>query len=150
MGVQNIAAVSILGMSFVIAIMCCGMIRVNANPDSMKAALTVFSGLEGLKFFIMGDMGELGGDSSELHKDIGGFAKEIGVDRLFGFGEAVAFSVEGFGGKSNQYFSKKDLLQDLIMVLQPGVNILVKGSRSCRLETLVSDIVGFCGLNFSE
>ncbi len=122
----------------------------NANPDSMKAALTVFSGLEGLKFFIMGDMGELGGDSSELHKDIGGFAKEIGVDRLFGFGEAVAFSVEGFGGKSNQYFSKKDLLQDLIMVLQPGVNILVKGSRSCRLETLVSDIVGFCGLNFSE
>ncbi len=121
----------------------------NANPESMKAALSVLAKLEGPKFFIMGDMGELGTDSAKFHEEIGKFAKENGVDRLYGIGKTVAFSVKSFGRGSQQYLGKEDLLEDLRGSLRPGVNILVKGSRSAKLETLVSEIIGFCDLNFS-
>jgi len=61
----------------------------NANPDSMKASLEVLSRLDKsrLHIAVLGDMGELGPDEAALHREVGEFAWQSGVDVLITFGD---------------------------------------------------------------
>ena len=46
----------------------------NANPVSMKASLDVLQDALGRKVAILGDMGELGKDEVEMHREVGVYA----------------------------------------------------------------------------
>ena len=58
----------------------------NANPDSVQAAIDVLAELPGPRLLVLGDMGEVGDQGSEFHAEVGAYASECGVDRLFTLG----------------------------------------------------------------
>lgn len=111
----------------------------NANPISMRAALGVLAAQPGEKFFVMGDMLELGKYAKTWHEDIGEEAKRLGIHRMFGFGQFTKEAILKFGEKGGHYDEKKALIQALKEALEhkTEVTILVKGSRGMKMEEIV-------------
>src|SRR5204863_7139151 len=60
----------------------------NANPDSMKAALRTLVELdtEGRRIAVLGQMSELGDESTPRHREVGETAAAVGVDELIAVG----------------------------------------------------------------
>ncbi|NIO41368.1 MAG: UDP-N-acetylmuramoyl-tripeptide--D-alanyl-D-alanine ligase, partial [Burkholderiales bacterium] len=114
----------------------------NANPESAQAALSVLGASPGQKVFVLGDMGELGDTAASLHADLGGFARRAGVDRLFGFGNFSAEAVRAFGTGGTHFSNLADLEDALRELLDGTTTVLVKGSRSMRMERVVSALIG--------
>lgn len=109
----------------------------NANPESMKAAISVLASRKGKKFFVMGDMGELGENAEAMHMSIGEFAKRAGVDRLFALGAMSALAVRSFGDPGRHFDSVEDLAHAVSEEAGAGATVLVKGSRFMRMERVV-------------
>ncbi len=51
----------------------------NANPDSMLAAVRLLSQYPQKKIFVAGDMGELGAQSPQFHKELGEVVRNAGI-----------------------------------------------------------------------
>lgn len=109
----------------------------NANPDSMRAALSVLAKAQGAKILVMGDMFELGDAAESFHQKMGEEAKQLGVNQLFGIGQFTEFAVKRFGNNGFHYQSKADLITNLLDAMTPHTTILVKGSRGMRMEEIV-------------
>ena len=109
----------------------------NANPVSVVSAAEFLVSLAGRKWFVLGDMFELGDDARRLHHDVGRALREAGVDRLFAIGELSRSAVDAFGGAASWFDSVDDLLACLTAKLDHDVNLLVKGSRGMRMERVV-------------
>jgi UDP-N-acetylmuramoyl-tripeptide--D-alanyl-D-alanine ligase len=109
----------------------------NANPDSMQAALAVLAAFPGRRFFVMGDMGELGDDVEEMHASIGAYAKRSGVHAMFALGESSAAAVRSFGEGASHFSSIDDMVGALSRCLDSGSTVLVKGSRFMRMERVI-------------
>lgn len=110
----------------------------NANPDSARAALKVLAPLRGTRIFVLGDMAELGPEASRLHAEIGAEAKRLGVSELLALGELSRESVQAFGAGARHFDQVEDLNRALAEQLAPGVTVLVKGSRSMKMERVVA------------
>jgi len=110
----------------------------NANPASVRAGLRALAALEGQHWLVLGEMRELGEGSSQLHAEIGEFARQSGVARLFAVGEDARHAVEAFGAGATWFAGVEDLSSALRAALAPGVTVLVKGSRSNRLERVAA------------
>jgi UDP-N-acetylmuramoyl-tripeptide--D-alanyl-D-alanine ligase len=120
----------------------------NANPGSMKAAIRTLKDLKktGRGITVLGDMLELGESSRSLHREIGLFAAQAGISRLYVTGEYADAVVQGAseGGMAHKdIFSgtKADIFRDVVQTLSADDWVLVKGSRGMRMETLVQDIM---------
>ena len=109
----------------------------NANPVSVGAAAEFLASQPGENWFVLGDMKELGDDAAQLHREVGAAARASGLDRLFAFGDLARESARGFGENARWYDSMETLIDDLVAGIGPDVNILVKGSRSMRMERVV-------------
>ncbi len=109
----------------------------NANPSSVTAAGEFLAGLPGLSWFVLGDMKELGDDAKELHREVGVALRQAGVDRLAATGELCRAAVQGFGDGATWYANVDAMIDDLSGDLGDDVNVLVKGSRSMRMERVV-------------
>jgi UDP-N-acetylmuramoyl-tripeptide--D-alanyl-D-alanine ligase len=109
----------------------------NANPESVRAALSVLANSPGKKILILGDMGELGDNTVDFHESIGEEARLIGIDRLFTLGELSAHSVKKFGVGAQHFKNIEDLIAAVEAVLAPNVTLLIKGSRFMRMERVV-------------
>lgn len=107
----------------------------NANPDSVRAAIDVLAQLQGKKILVLGDMGEVGANGPAMHAEVGAYAHEKGIEVLLTFGPACAYAAEAFGAAA-QAFDAIDALNDHLLTLLPA-HILVKGSRSMRMERVV-------------
>jgi UDP-N-acetylmuramoyl-tripeptide--D-alanyl-D-alanine ligase len=59
----------------------------NANPVSMKAALDLLMLADTPKSAVLGDMFELGEDSSSMHREVGAYAAGQNIQRLYFIGE---------------------------------------------------------------
>ncbi|MGA7178809.1 MAG: UDP-N-acetylmuramoyl-tripeptide--D-alanyl-D-alanine ligase [Thiobacillaceae bacterium] len=114
----------------------------NANPDSAKAAITVLSQRPGKTILVLGDMGELGDQSATLHAQIGLVARQAGVNRLLTLGESSRSATQAFGGGASHYERIQELLADLENELAPDVTVLVKGSRTAKMERVVDSFTG--------
>ena len=108
----------------------------NANPSSVRAGIEVLAGLDGRKWLVLGDMAELGEFAESSHRDIGLFARQHGVERLFATGPLAALAVESFG-RGAQWFAESNTLAEALRQATPDVRMLVKGSRVNRLERVV-------------
>lgn len=109
----------------------------NANPLSVVAAAEFLSQLSGESWLVLGDMKELGNDAATLHRQVGKAVRACGIDRLFGFGDLSRDAVDGFGEHASWYASIDTLVDELSDTLSDSVNVLVKGSRSMRMERVV-------------
>ena len=109
----------------------------NANPSSFGAALDVLLAMPGEPWVALGAFGELGETSAEIHMDIGRKAKDMGVERLVAVGPNAERAAAAFGAGAVYCQSQEELIERLAADLPAGAALLVKGSRSQRMERVV-------------
>lgn len=109
----------------------------NANPASMKAGLKVLSECGGERYLALGDMGELGEDAAELHRQVGDEARRVGINQLYASGELSRGAAEAFGENGHYFKEQQQLIDALLPQMNDKVTVLVKGSRSSRMERVV-------------
>lgn len=114
----------------------------NANPDSMIAALEVLSSLpsQGRKIAVLGPMGELGDHAEEGYRRVGA-AASMAADLVVTTGPETAPMAEAAssGSAKIQSVSDGDAACHLLRSLTaPGDLVLVKGSRSAHMETVLA------------
>ncbi len=119
----------------------------NANPDSMRAAIDVLvtdtAGAETL--LVVGDMGEVGAEASALHAEVGRYAAERGVGAFYAVGPLSVSAVAAYGNRFPERAYHFNSQEALIAALQPKLSarsrVLVKGSRSARMENVVNALI---------
>jgi UDP-N-acetylmuramoyl-tripeptide--D-alanyl-D-alanine ligase len=109
----------------------------NANPDSVLAAIQVLAERPGTRILVLGDMGELGPDAVDLHREVGLKAKAAGIERLLCLGEMTQNTVAAFGEGAMHFERIEELLAEIECALAPDVSVLVKGSRFMQMERVV-------------
>jgi UDP-N-acetylmuramoyl-tripeptide--D-alanyl-D-alanine ligase len=117
----------------------------NANPGSVKAAIEVLAGRTGRRVLVMGAMAELGAGSAALHRDMGRYARELGVEEVWVVGEEAAPVAEGYGPTCQVCSDRDDLLARVADRFTAGDVVLVKGSRSAGMEAVVSGLLHTAG-----
>lgn len=117
----------------------------NANPDSMKALIENLTLIQssGKKIGVFAQMKELGESSPEAHRELGEWVGRAGFDSVWFYGA----NSEDFrrGTESAGYIKKLmisndyelSLATEIASVLDKGDVVLVKGSRSMKLERFV-------------
>ena len=110
----------------------------NANPDSAHAALAVLADLPGERWFVLGDMGELGESGAALHRSFGEAAAAAGIEHLWTLGALSGEASRAFGAGGRHYEDHETLSKDLGAALHEDAVVLIKGSRSMRMERIVS------------
>ena len=127
----------------------------NANPDSVRAAIDALKQADGVAWLVLGDMGEVGNQGPEFHREVGAYAAENEVSKVFALGEQCLLAKNGFNSakvsanSSAIHFENIEKLilhlhQELAAHLASGgqhLNILVKGSRFMRMERVVQALL---------
>jgi len=113
----------------------------NANPASLKAGLDVLTGLEGEPWLVLGAFGELGETSPDIHSELGHIIKDKGVAKLLAVGSDTSHTVKSFGQGARFFQNQDELIATLKQELTGKETILVKGSRSQRMENVVAALV---------
>jgi len=114
----------------------------NANPASLEAGLDVLNDLPGEHWLVLGDMGELGENSEQLHFNVGITAKESGVNRLLATGQNSESAVKAFGDAATHFETHDELIKYVKTHMHSGVSILIKGSRYMKMERVVEALIG--------
>ncbi|HKT31679.1 MAG TPA: UDP-N-acetylmuramoyl-tripeptide--D-alanyl-D-alanine ligase [Gammaproteobacteria bacterium] len=109
----------------------------NANPVSLKAAVEFALSLGHPVWLVLGDMGELGAGAAVLHAECGELARRLGVRRLWTCGSLSRHAAGKFGADAEQFEDCEALITALRAKLHSGITVLVKGSRSMRMERVV-------------
>jgi UDP-N-acetylmuramoyl-tripeptide--D-alanyl-D-alanine ligase len=115
----------------------------NANPDSMKVAIDVLVNQHDASqtIFVMGDMAELGCDAGVMHAAIGQYAGQKGVSKLLSFGQLSQLGSGAFGTQGQHFQTLDALVSAVKKEMHAGTCVLVKGSRSMKMERVVEAIV---------
>ncbi|MFA7344224.1 MAG: UDP-N-acetylmuramoyl-tripeptide--D-alanyl-D-alanine ligase [Terrimicrobiaceae bacterium] len=114
----------------------------NANPDSMVAALSTLRALPGggRRIAVLGRMGELGGYELEGYRRTGAAAGK-NVDILITVGAETAplagAAREAGLGRIHEVDDTASASLMLVNLARPGDIVLVKGSRSARMESVL-------------
>jgi UDP-N-acetylmuramoyl-tripeptide--D-alanyl-D-alanine ligase len=117
----------------------------NANPDSMKAALRTLVELDtdGRRIAVLGEMGELGAESESGHREVGEAAAALRIDELIAVGAAgagIARAARKAGLKTSVAVNSANEAAELLeKSAVPGDLILVKGSRTARMERVLEE-----------
>jgi UDP-N-acetylmuramoyl-tripeptide--D-alanyl-D-alanine ligase len=107
----------------------------NANPMSMRAAIDdLATTAPSRRVAVLGDMLELGPEAPRLHREIGLYAAELGVDLLVTVGPLAAEMRSEFAGESYAVADAGAAAELLQTLLRRGDTMLVKGSRGVGLE----------------
>jgi len=112
----------------------------NASPSSVRAAIDLLSLASGQRILVLGNMAELGDESANLHAQIGQYAREKGINCLFAVGVDAAHAAIEFGANGQNFENKEALVDQLMPRLDTTTSVLVKGSRSSRMEDVVNAI----------
>lgn len=109
----------------------------NANPSSTVAAVAVLAEQQGRRILVLGDMGELGTTGEQLHFELGQTAKAANIDGIYTLGRLSAAASQAFGQGAYAFQDLGELLAALTPTLTVDTQVLVKGSRSARMERVV-------------
>ena len=112
----------------------------NANVGSVTAALSLLSQLPGPRLLVLGALGELGEQSEALHRQLGETARAQGIDQIWAVGAACQSVLAGFAGDGHYFESNQALLAALREQMPAGASVLVKGSRSAAMETVLNGL----------
>ncbi len=117
----------------------------NANPDSMKAALRTLAELEtdGQRIAILGQMAELGTESTRGHREVGEVAASLGINCLVSLGKdasEITAAARAAGLENSRTLASAEEVADLLCeTVHPGDLVLVKGSRAARTERVLEE-----------
>lgn len=112
----------------------------NANPFSLQAAVNILASFDGKKILVLGDMKELGVEAKTLHQAAGEAIRNAGIDYLFTYGELSANTSQAFGEGAYHFNEQEKLVNALKPFLYNTTTILVKGSRSMRMDKVVAEL----------
>tara|TARA_R110002126_G_scaffold98045_17_gene228135 strand:+ start:2928 stop:4316 length:1389 start_codon:yes stop_codon:yes gene_type:complete len=118
----------------------------NANVESAKAAIDLLASYPGYRVLLLGDMAELGANARLYHEEIGLYAKNASINLLFTLGVLSQSASDLFNGQGAHFSSRQSMLDRLMPIIttQQNVTILVKGSRSAKMELVVQDLLERC------
>ena len=112
----------------------------NANPLSMAAALEHLAERAAgrRRVAVLGDMAELGTDAEAYHREVGAVAARLGVQALIAVGPLARAYADAVGGAADVRWAPdaEAAIPLVAEVVRPGDCVLVKASRSMRLETV--------------
>ncbi len=114
----------------------------NANPMSMKTSIKLLSHAKGRSVAVLGDMGELGANERELHREVGLCVGEEKIHALFAAGE-LAEEYAKAAKEVNpdcEVFYEKDreaLTEKLKAYIKEGDFVLVKASHFMEFPKIV-------------
>ena len=117
----------------------------NANPESVKAAIDNIAQYSGnRKIFVFGDMKELGINEIQFHKEIGDYCSEK-IDILMCYGDLAKNAINDSNKISIQlhFDTKTSLFKHLCNEIQKNDAVLLKGSRSMELDSIIKDIINY-------
>ena len=117
----------------------------NANPESVKAAIDNIAQYSGnRKIFVFGDMKELGINEKQFHKEIGGYCSGK-IDILMCYGDLAKNAINDSNKISIQlhFDTKTSLFKHLCNEIQKNDAVLLKGSRSMELDSIIKDIINY-------
>jgi UDP-N-acetylmuramoyl-tripeptide--D-alanyl-D-alanine ligase len=114
----------------------------NANPTSLRAGLELLAAVQARRWLVLGDMGELGRGSEQMHHAAGEEARTLGIERLYAVGPLAREAARGFGPGAVHFEDVAALIAEVRERLKPDVAVLVKGSRSARMERVVAGLTG--------
>ncbi len=120
----------------------------NSNPASLKQAIDVLCRQEapGRRILVMGDMLELGRQSGDFHAYFGRYVARKPIDILVTMGDHARHTAEAarLNGMSREavypFPGCAEVLDFLGKTLRPGDVLLIKGSRSMRMEQIVDHL----------
>ena len=116
----------------------------NANPESMIAALETLGQMPGRRIAVLGQMNELGAQSAEGHRRVGVAAAREKIDCLITIGGIAA----GIAAAAREHGVRLALTPETVpeaaallrSMARNGDTVLIKGSRSVRMEAIVEDL----------
>ena len=120
----------------------------NANPDSMTAALATLARMpvDGRRIAVLGRMGELGVESERGHRQVGEAAGREGIPCVITVGAEANWIAQGAEAGGVETVIRTADTDEAARVLRgmarPGDAVLVKASRSARLERVVQAMEG--------
>ncbi|WP_304621194.1 UDP-N-acetylmuramoyl-tripeptide--D-alanyl-D-alanine ligase [Paracoccus sediminilitoris] len=112
----------------------------NANPASLAAGLATLAGLTGQRrVAILGDMLELGADEIAMHRDVAGDPAMAQVDLVHCAGPLMRYLHDELPVAKRGLWAQNatELAEMLPQLVQAGDVVLVKGSKSSRISTVV-------------
>ena len=113
----------------------------NANPESMKRSIDFLNNLKGKnRIFVAGEMGELGIQKESFHIDICNYAKHK-VEEFLCIGGLWEEGLKGIPKIGTKFSSRDDLLEYLKSKLARDTVILVKGSRSSKMDYISDKLI---------
>lgn len=115
----------------------------NANPESVKAAIDTLAALPGASVLCFGAMAELGETTRQAHEEVAAYAFQKGIKRLYVLGEAARVMPDIFGEGANWFENHESMTEAVTADIhnQTLQNVLVKGSRSARMEKVVQGVL---------
>ena len=117
----------------------------NANPESVKAAIdNIAQYRSNRKIFVFGDMKELGINEIQFHKEIGDYCSGK-IDILMCYGDLAKNAINDSNKISIQlhFDTKTSLFKHLCNEIQKNDAVLLKGSRSMELDSIIKDIINY-------
>ena len=118
----------------------------NANPESMKASVSTFLELYKNPVVVLGNMGELGENEIEFHREVGVFLgkKFKGKDGLFitvgNLAKYIGEELEKFGFVVKHFDNNIETSRYILDNLHEGITIFLKASRSMKLEEIIENL----------
>lgn len=109
----------------------------NANPGSVRAAIDVLSTISG-GVLVLGDLAELGEDAEKMHAELGNYARQKQLQKIFTCGKLSANVSQAFGQGAEHFTDRDSLIEKLKQQACPGTTFLIKGSRSARMDLIVN------------
>lgn len=123
----------------------------NANVESVKAAIDLLASYVGFRGLLLGDMGELGENARFYHEQVGEYAQKAGINLLFTVGVLSQHASDAFRDlqgseatmQSAHFSQRQSMLNQLLPQIstRQDVTLLVKGSRSAKMELVVQDLL---------
>ena len=113
----------------------------NANPDSVRAAIDVLAQAPAPRLLVLGDMGEVGDQGPQFHREVGAYAASRGIERMLTLGEMARDASAAFGAGATHFEDIHELNAAAQAALATGVTALVKGSRFIKMERVVAGLL---------
>jgi UDP-N-acetylmuramoyl-tripeptide--D-alanyl-D-alanine ligase len=117
----------------------------NSNPEAARHMLDVLRNEPAQRrIAVLGEMRELGQMSEQLHRELGSYAVQAGIDVVLGIHGAARFIVEsalaaGARPDATFFFDDPEVAGDFLKdFVKAGDAILFKGSRGTKVETALA------------
>jgi UDP-N-acetylmuramoyl-tripeptide--D-alanyl-D-alanine ligase len=116
----------------------------NANPDSVRAAIDVLAALDGPRWLLLGDMGEVGQQGPAFHAEVGDYARQRGIEQLWTVGALCVHAAAAYGQSSAhpaRHFDTVDAMLEALAQAGPAHAALVKGSKFMHMPRVVQALL---------